>query len=300
MQELILPANLRDRCLKDYPVKDFTTFKIGGTARYIFLPESLSELWQTIYWVQEQTLDYFILSGGSNVLIGDGYYDGAIILMQKIGHLERKENVIIAEPGVSNTYLAEKAAEYSLSGFEFLYRLPGCIGGSTVMNAKCYNGEMASIVLKVDAMDNQGQIHTFDHSSIGFGYKKTVFQENGLIVVKVMMQGKPDDPASIRYRMREIATDRRNRHQFDYPSAGCVFKNDYDLGIPSGKLIDDLGLKGKQIGDAQVSHHHANFIINKGQAKANDVKSLMQDIQTAVQAKYNVELQNEIKFYGSF
>ncbi len=281
-------------------LREYTTFKIGGKARYIYFPQSPSELIKLLKYIKKNNIQYFVLGGGSNVLVGDGDFDGIVVSTRKLDKVTISDQDIVVSSGTDNTVLSEKLAAHSLTGAEFLYKLPGSIGGAAVMNARAFNKSMEDIVTKIKVIEPPDKIMMLPTDKLKYGYKSSILQNSNYFVIEVYLKLEKGDPELIKRRMEEYYNKRLATKQYDYPSAGCVFKNDYCVGIPSGKLIDESELKGRCSGDAYVSGFHANFIINKGNATAKDVKVLVETIKREVKEKKNVDLECEIKFLGNF
>lgn len=279
------------------PLKKHTTFKIGGPADIMLCPSNINDLQKSIGICIEDNLPYFIMGQGSNLLVKDGGYRGVII---KIGsHLKKfivQDNVIYAEAGVRLSELARAAANHSLTGLEFAEGIPGSLGGAVVMNAGAYDGEMKNILESVQAINNMGQIETFSVDRLDMSYRKSIFQENGFIVVSAVLKLSRGEKELIQAAMRDFARRRREKQPLEYPSAGSVFRR--PQGIYVGPIIEQMGLKGYSIGDAQVSEKHAGFIINKGNATAANVLELIHVIQQKALENYGVELKPEIAVIG--
>lgn len=279
------------------PLKKHTTFKIGGPADIMLFPSSINDLQKAINICVEDNLPYFIMGQGSNLLVRDGGYRGIII---KIGSNLKKfvvqDTKIYAEAGVRLSELARAAAAHSLTGFEFAEGIPGSLGGAVVMNAGAYDSEMKNVLESVQALNTRGQIDTFKVEELDMSYRKSIFQENDLIIVSAILQLKRGEKTLIQTTMRDFARRRREKQPLDYPSAGSVFRR--PEGIYVGPIIEKIGLKGCAIGDAQVSEKHAGFIINKGNATASDVLKLIKFIQEKALQTYGIELKPELAIVG--
>jgi UDP-N-acetylmuramate dehydrogenase len=279
------------------PLKKHTTFKIGGPADIMLFPSNINDLQKAINICVEDNLPYFIMGQGSNLLVRDGGYRGIII---KIGSNLKKfvvqDTKIYAEAGVRLSELARAAAAHSLTGFEFAEGIPGSLGGAVVMNAGAYDSEMKNVLESVQALNTRGQIDTFKVEELDMSYRKSIFQENDLIIVSAILQLKRGEKTLIQTTMRDFARRRREKQPLDYPSAGSVFRR--PEGIYVGPIIEKIGLKGCAIGDAQVSEKHAGFIINKGNATASDVLKLIKFIQEKALQTYGIELKPELAIVG--
>lgn len=290
----ILPA---ERVRFQEAMKDHTTFKIGGPADVMVIPQSIEELRDIIACCYKNSYGYFIMGLGSNLLVRDKGIRGVVI---KLGGSFEKVSVngqeIEAESGASLSKLANTAADHSLSGLEFAEGIPGSIGGAVVMNAGAYGGEIKDVLLKVSVIDNTGKLQIFKSDDLSWGYRKSVFQDSSSMVVLALLKLKMDDKDRIRARMDDFASRRREKQPLDYPSAGSTFKR--PDGFYVGPMIEELGLKGYRIGGAEVSQKHAGFIINTGNATCHDVLELIALIKFKARERFKVELHPEIRVVG--
>jgi len=277
------------------PMKNHTSFKIGGEADALCLPEKTEDIIKIIKFCKEENIPYFVMGNGSNLLVSDSGFRGVIIKLYKnYSEITVEGNEISAFAGALLSSIATVAYNNSLTGFEFAHGIPGTIGGAVLMNAGAYGGEMKDVVFETEYIDeNLNIVTTCDH---GFSYRDSIFQKNGGIITKALIKLTEGDKSSIREKMDTLSIARREKQPLNFPSAGSAFKRPA-YGF-AAKLIDDSGLRGYSIGDAQVSEKHAGFIINKGNATAKDVLALLQYIAEIVQAKYSVDIQPEVKFIG--
>lgn len=276
------------------PLSLHTSFKVGGPADVMVFPQSIAEIQQLVRVCRQERIPFIVLGLGSNVLFPDRGFRGVVIkLGQALKGWHISGNEINAEAGIRLAYLSKKAAANSLSGLEFAEGIPGSVGGAVVMNAGAYNGEMSQIISSVSALDRQGDLHTFQLEEMAFSYRSSIFQSGEWIVVSALMKlssGKRDE---IEARMREFARLRREKQPLDMPSAGSTFKR--PSGVYVGPLLEKMGLKGFKIGDAQVSTKHAGFIVNCGQATAQDILDLIKHIQQRALAEHNIRLEPEVR-----
>lgn len=286
--------------LADYPLHGECTFKLGGPARYFCAPASAEAVRNTVRAAQRLGMAFFILGGGSNVLFRDEGFPGVVISLKRLNHiLMNPDGRIRVGAGIANSDLSRETLVHRLSGFEWASGLPGTVGGGVYMNAKCYGLSFGNIVSAVKALNPaDGSWLSLHQSECKFAYKDSIFQRQGLIITEVQLELEPGNPEDIRSKTEATLADRRNKGQFDFPSAGCVFKNNYQVGIPSGKLIEDSGLKGRRIGGAKVFERHGNFIVNTGGGKAADVLALIQEIKQAVWEAKQVKLEEELRVVG--
>jgi UDP-N-acetylmuramate dehydrogenase len=280
----------------DQKLSDYTTFKIGGKADIFFTPSNNDELSFFLSEIIEMNIEFVIIGGGSNILIADSGFKGAVIYTKKLNKFMLKSDTnIIAEAGTDLRKLVNFAWSKGLSGLEFAAGIPGTIGGALICNAGGKYGSIHEIVVSVTTMDKTGKTLLLTRDDLKFGYRESHLPENS-IITNVEIQLEQGDIKSIRNRTRFILSQKANSQPLKAMSAGCIFKN--IRGSSTGALIDSLHLKGFQIGDASISKIHANFIINEKEASASDILELIRFIKKEAQDKKNVELETEIKFIG--
>ncbi|MGI5920492.1 MAG: UDP-N-acetylmuramate dehydrogenase [Syntrophomonadaceae bacterium] len=295
-QELIalMPT---DRIIFNEPMHKHTTFKIGGPVDIMVMPQSADELRQILKICADKNIPFLVFGLGSNILVRDKGYKGLVIkLGNSLKQIKVSGNEIYCEAGVRLSQLARKAASSNLSGLEFAEGIPGSLGGAIVMNAGAYDGEMKNIVSYVKAMGPHGEIKDFDSTELEFSYRHSVFQTNGYIVLSAVLKLNYAKAEDIYNKMRQFARQRREKQPLEYPSAGSIFRR--PPGFYVGPMIEQMGLKGFRIGGAEVSSKHAGFIINTGNATADDVLQLIKYIQDKAVQQYGVELQPEIVIIG--
>ena len=276
-----------------------TTFKIGGPADYFLMPDKGTDVGRIVKICKESGIPYFILGNGSNLLVGDGGYRGAVIQIYKnMSSVTVEGTEIIAQAGALLSSVAAAAKNAALTGFEFAGGIPGTMGGAVVMNAGAYGGEMKDVLTEVTVMDDEGEIITLPADKLELGYRTSIIKTAGYIVLEAKLQLKEGDPEVIRETMKDLTIRRTTKQPLEYPSAGSTFKR--PEGYFAGKLIMDSGLAGYQVGGAQVSEKHCGFVINAGGATARDVRTLMDDVRDVVYKKYGVTLEPEVKFLGDF
>ena len=289
----------KEQVLFEEPMKSHTTFRIGGPAEVFIMPKSVKQVQMAVKICQEEQIPYFILGNGSNLLVSDRGYRGVIIQMDRnMGEIQVEGTEIQAAAGALLSSIAVAARRESLTGFEFAGGIPGTLGGAVVMNAGAYGGEMKDVLKEVTVMDGDGKIFTLPASELEMGYRTSIIKTAGYLVLSAritLSRGKEED---IKARTRELSEMRTQKQPLDYPSAGSTFKR--PEGYFAGKLIMDSGLRGYSVGGAMVSEKHCGFVINKGNATAEDVVSLMKHVTEVVQEKYGVTLEPEVKFLGEF
>lgn len=282
------------------PMRDYTSFQIGGTADLLLLPETKEALQACCKAVRASGLSAYILGAGSNVLVGDGGIRGVVIrLGAPFSRIRQSGTMLIAEAGVSLARLASAALEAGLSGLEFASGIPGSLGGAVFMNAGAYGGEMKDVVVETEYLDvSDGTLHRVTGADHGFDYRRSVFTGTEHLIVESRLQLTPGEPETIRAAMRDLNSRRKEKQPLHYPSAGSTFKR--PAGYFAAKLIEDAGLKGAKVGGAQVSEKHAGFIVNTGGATAADVRRLMAHVQKEVFEAFGVMLEPEVRLLGEF
>ena len=288
-----------DRVFTEEAMSQHTTFKIGGPADYFLMPDKGEDVGRVIKICKEKEIPYFILGNGSNLLVGDGGYRGAVIqIYRNKSSVTVEGNEITAQAGALLSAVAAAAKNASLTGFEFAGGIPGTIGGAVVMNAGAYGGEMKDVLTEVTVMNAEGDIFTLPTDELELGYRTSIIKTAGYIVLEAKIRLKEGDPEVIRETMKDLTIRRTTKQPLEYPSAGSTFKR--PEGYFAGKLIMDSGLAGYQVGGAQVSEKHCGFVINAGDATARDVRTLMDNVRDIVYKKYGVTLEPEVKFLGEF
>ena len=288
-----------DNVYRNEPMKKHTTFRIGGPADYYLCPHSAKEIQKVVEICKEEKLPYFILGNGSNLLVSDKGYRGAVIqLWKNVSDIQVEGCLIQAKAGASLAKIAAQALEAGLTGMEFAAGIPGTLGGAVVMNAGAYGGEMKDILQEALVMDEQGEIFTLKKEELHLGYRTSIIKEKGYIVLAAALELKPGDRKEIKEKMDELKQRRVEKQPLDMPSAGSTFKR--PEGYFAGKLIMDAGLRGFSVGGAQVSEKHCGFVVNTGGASASDVLALIREVQKRVREKFGVELETEVKFLGEF
>lgn len=276
-----------------------TTFKIGGPADYFLMPDKGTDVGRIVKICKESAIPYFILGNGSNLLVGDGGYRGAVIQIYKnMSAVTVEGTEITVQAGALLSSVAAAAKNAALTGFEFAGGIPGTMGGAVVMNAGAYGGEMKDVLTEVTVMDEEGEIITLPADKLELGYRTSIIKTAGYIVLEAKLQLKKGNPEVIRETMKDLTIRRTTKQPLEYPSAGSTFKR--PEGYFAGKLIMDAGLRGYTVGGAQVSEKHCGFVVNKGGATAADVMQLVNDVKKTVKDSSGVDLELEIKTLGAF
>ena len=277
------------RVVEQPKMRDYTTYKVGGPVLAIVYPKNINQLIKLISFLKNNEIRYKVLGNGSNVIFKDVSYDLVIIKLNHFNHLEINGRQIVVGAGYNLIALSLKAAKESLTGLEFASGIPGTVGGAVFMNAGAYKSDMGYIVKKIKVLNPNLEIETFYNEQLNFHYRTSFLKENPeYICLEATFQLRKGKKESI----MEVIKDRKLRRiasqPLEYPSAGSVFRN--PEGLFAGKLIEDLGYKGKKIGGAVVSEKHANFIVNYNKAKGEDVIALIEKIKKEVKKEYGVEL----------
>ena len=280
------------------PMKKHTTFRVGGPADVLVQPDETA-LAAILALCRQYHVSYSFIGNGSNLLVGDKGIRGVVIEMtDPMGNIEVDGTKITAQAGAMLSKIANTAASNGLGGMEFAAGIPGSVGGAVVMNAGAYGGEMKDIIERVYVLDENGAQLELDRDALDLGYRHSCIPEKKYIVTKVVLELVPRNEAEIRSEMKELNEKRAEKQPLQYPSAGSTFKR--PEGYFAGKLIMDAGLRGYQVGGAQVSEKHCGFVINKGDATAADICQLMRDVSDKVQAQFGVVLEPEVKMIGEF
>lgn len=277
------------------PMKNHTSFKIGGNAEIFLTPNTPEKCAEAIRICKKLDVSYIVIGKGSNLLVNDEGIKGAVICisnaMSDIRLLE--QNVIYCQSGASLASVCNFALENSLTGLEFAYGIPGNIGGAISMNAGAYGGEMKDIVISCDYVDDKGIVKTLSKEELDFSYRHSFFSDKNYCIVGATLKLTIDDKEKIHNTMTELLSRRKEKQPLEFPSAGSTFKR--PEGSYASLLVDQCGLKGFSVGDAQVSEKHAGFVINKGNASCKDVLELMSEVKRIVFEKTGYVLEPEVK-----
>ncbi len=283
------------KMIVDASLKNYTTYKIGGTARVIIYPKNIEALITLINKLKANHVKYMVLGNGSNVLFSDKVYDGVIIKLDEFNKIEFQENKVIVGSGASLMKVAYQSIRRGLTGLEFATGIPGSVGGAVYMNAGAYKSDMGYVVSKIKVLTPKMTVITMVNRELDFHYRTSFLKKNkGYICLEATIQLKKGDKTAIEQVVEDRKKRRLESQPLEYPSAGSVFRNPPDMF--AGKLIEDLGYKGLMKGGAKVSEKHANFIVNFNNAQAKDVKELIEFIRQVVKEKYNVDLVVEQEF----
>lgn len=282
------------------PMKDHTTFKVGGPADVFVTPA----LWQDITtgqaFCKKSNVPLFILGGGANILVSDLGIRGIVLDMRPFQKCSVENNLLHAEAGAAVSEIVELAWQNGLSGLEFIYGMPGSVGGAIWMNAQCYGRAISEMLESVEYLDENGKQKTYKTRKEDFRYKHSPFQNKQWVICSATFQLVPKNKSEIEAEMNKNKSDREMKGHYRYPSAGSAFKNNRAFGKPTGQIIDETGLKGFSIGGAKVADYHGNIIINSGNATAHDILAVVEHVEREVFKRFGFKLEREILLAGEW
>lgn len=288
-----------ENVLQDEPMSGHTTFRIGGPADFFVTPSKAEEIRRIIELCRAEKVPYYVVGNGSNLLVGDKGYRGVIIQIYKnMNRISVAGEEISVQAGALLSKVAAAACEAELEGMEFASGIPGTMGGAVRMNAGAYGGEMKQVLKTAVVLTPEGQIVTIPAEEMGMGYRTSIVSKMDYVVLEAVLSLKRGRKAEIRARMDELREKRVEKQPLEYGSAGSTFKR--PEGYFAGKLIQDAGLRGFRIGNAQVSEKHCGFVINLGGATAAEVSELMTEVVRRVEETSGVTLKPEVKRIGEF
>ena len=284
----------REYIIEDEMMNKHTTFKVGGPADLYVIPRSEEELVYAIEVCKSENVPYYVIGNGSNLLVTDKGFRGVIIeVYRQMSDITVEGNCITAYAGALLSKIANTALEHGLTGLEFAHGIPGALGGAVTMNAGAYDGEMKQVLESATVIDDKGQVRTLSADELELEYRKSIISRLGYTVIKATMRLEGGDKEAISAKMKDLMQRRRDKQPLEYPSAGSTFKR--PVGHFAGKLIMDAGLRGYQLGGAQVSEKHCGFVINKDHATCQDILDLIHYIQEEVKSKFDVQIEPEVK-----
>lgn len=278
------------------PMNRHTTFGIGGPADCFIMPETVEELCIAAKLCHKNHFPLFILGGGANLLVRDKGIRGVVLFTGRLRHVEQKDNFLTVSSGVSTVEAARRALNAGLSGMEFASGIPGSIGGAAYMNAGAYGGEMSKIIVRATTCDEKGDLIIHDRKDLGYSYRQSPFMGSQEVIVDITLSLKEGNQKDIKELMDDLNHRRATKQPLDKRSAGSTFKR--PEGHFVGQMIEELGLKGFAVGDAEVSRKHAGFLINNGHATCEDMLTLIHEVQKRVKAEYHVDLHPEVQIVG--
>ena len=283
--------------IENEPMSRHTSFRTGGNADVFVQADSAENIVKALNVLKDESIPFFIMGNGSNLLVSDRGIEGVVIeIGSSMNKIKVDGNRIYAEAGTLLSALATAAADNSLTGLEFASGIPGSVGGAVFMNAGAYDGEIKKVIVSADIIDKNGNILTLEKDKLDLSYRHSAVENMGAVVTGAVFELKKGNQVEIREKMADFAQRRRDKQPLNYPSAGSTFKR--PEGYFAGKLIEDSGLKGKQIGGAQVSEKHAGFVINRENATTDDILALIDCCIKTVYNKFKVEMQPEVRIIG--
>lgn len=297
-------AELAEEVRVDEIMKSHTSFRVGGPADLFAEPKDTEEIAALISAAKALKIPFFLMGNGSNLVISDEGIEGLVIhLGEKFSHIESEpdpndpeKELVRVTAGTLLTRLSSFATKSGLAGLEFASGIPGSVGGAVFMNAGAYDHDMSEVVEEVSCITKDGQVKTVRKEELDFSYRNSVFMKEGGIVTEALLSLSRGNAEEISSKVREYTEKRTKSQPLNFPSAGSMFKR--PVGHYTGALIEQCGLKGTCVGGAQVSEKHAGFVINKGDATASDIDGLVKKIQSEVKAKFDVDLEREVRFIG--
>lgn len=288
-----------DKVLADEPMKNHTTFRVGGAADYYTVPESKEEVRDIIRLCRQWDVPFYIIGNGSNLLVSDKGYRGVMIqIYRDMSEITVEGHTVRAQAGALLSSIAARALSAGLTGFEFAAGIPGTLGGACVMNAGAYGGEMKDVLRYVTVLTEDGAFLTLHRDELELDYRTSVIARKGYIALEAEIELKEGSKDEIKARMDELKEKRVTKQPLEYPSAGSTFKR--PEGYFAGKLIEDAGLRGFRVGGAQVSEKHCGFVINRGSATAADIMALITEVADRVERQTGVRMEPEVKRLGEF
>lgn len=298
LKKLIEIAGSEQVCT-DEPMKQHTTFRIGGRADYFVSPTETEQIRKIIELCRQENMPWYVIGNGSNLLVSDHGFRGVIIrLFKNYAGLRIEGEQIFVQAGALLSRTANAALQEGLTGFEFAAGIPGTIGGAMVMNAGAYGGEMKDITESVTVLTPEGELLTLKREELEMGYRTSLIARKGYLVLEAVLKLTRGNQEQIKEKMVDLRQRRISKQPLEYPSAGSTFKR--PQGYFAGKLIMDAGLRGFQVGGAQVSEKHCGFVVNTGDATAEDVLELIRQVSAKVRALEGVTLEPEVRLLGEF
>lgn len=285
-----------DNVVKNKPLKNHTYTRLGGNADYFVTPITYEQVQKVVKLAKKENIPFMLLGNGSNLIIKDGGIRGIVMYLGKLNKIKVEKTKIIAQSGALIADVSKQGLASHLTGLEFACGIPGSVGGALFMNAGAYGGEIKDVLHQAKIIDKEGNLRTIQAEELDLAYRTSNIPKNGYIVLEAEFALEKGNYEEIKAVMDDLTFKRESKQPLEYPTCGSVFKR--PPGYFAGKLIQDSGLQGKQIGGAQVSLKHAGFIINKDGATANEYIALIQYVQKVVKEKFGVELEREVRIIG--
>ena len=280
----------------DEKLSSYVNFKVGGPADILLIPKSKEQVIKSVEVCKENKIPFYLIGNGSNILVRDGGFRGVVISLKEVNTIIVDGDKIEAECGAMLKAVSDKAMENSLTGFEFACGIPGTIGGAVFMNAGAYDGEIAHVIESAEIIDEECNIVRLSNKDLDFGYRSSIVMKKGYTVLSAVFKLEKGQVKTIKELVDDLTNKRESKQPLEYPSAGSTFKRGTDF--ITAKLIDECGLKGYNIGGAEVSTKHAGFVVNKGDAKAKDILNLVKYISEKVYEKFGKKIELEVQVIG--
>ena len=286
-----------DDLLINEPMSKHTTFRCGGPARFFVRASNAADITAAINAAEKADTPWWIVGCGSDLLVSDAGLPGVVIeIGERMAHISIDESVVRVQAGATNEAVAQAALEAGLTGYEFASGIPGSVGGAAIMNAGAYDGEFKDVAASVSCLFPDGTVREIPAEKADWSYRHSMMSDEGLVVLGATLQLAAGNKDDIRAKMDDLAQRRSSKQPLEMASAGSTFKR--PEGYFAGKLIQDAGMQGHSVGDAQVSTKHAGFVVNTGNATAADVLQVIRDVQAAVADQFGVTLETEVRMWG--
>lgn len=286
-----------DDLLINEPMSKHTTFRCGGPARFFVRASNAADITAAINAAEKADTPWWIVGCGSDLLVSDAGLPGVVIeIGERMAHISIDESVVRVQAGATNEAVAQAALEAGLTGYEFASGIPGSVGGAAIMNAGAYDGEFKDVAASVSCLFPDGTVREIPAEKADWSYRHSMMSDEGLVVLGATLQLAAGNKEDIRAKMDDLAQRRSSKQPLEMASAGSTFKR--PEGYFAGKLIQDAGMQGHSVGDAQVSTKHAGFVVNTGNATAADVLQVIRDVQAAVADQFGVTLETEVRMWG--
>lgn len=286
-----------DNLLINEPMSKHTTFRCGGPAQFFVRASNASDITAAINAAEKADAPWWIVGCGSDLLVSDAGLPGVVIeIGERMAHISIDESVVRVQAGATNEAVAQAALEAGLTGYEFASGIPGSVGGAAIMNAGAYDGEFKDVAASVSCLFPDGTVREIPAEKADWSYRHSMMSDEGLVVLGATLQLAAGNKEDIRAKMDDLAQRRSSKQPLEMASAGSTFKR--PEGYFAGKLIQDAGMQGHSVGDAQVSTKHAGFVVNTGNATAADVLQVIRDVQAAVADQFGVTLETEVRMWG--
>ncbi|AEJ62126.1 UDP-N-acetylenolpyruvoylglucosamine reductase [Spirochaeta thermophila DSM 6578] len=300
VRKLAEKINITGSVLPDEPMARHTSFQVGGPADLFVVPEDREEFVRVVRMVREEGLPLFVLGGGANILVSDRGVRGVVVHTGRVREAVWDEEGAWLDAGVRIEDAVVEAVERGMVGLEDFAWMPGSVGGSAYMNARCYGRSFSDVMSAFEVIDEEGRLVGKEVREEEFGYKRSPLQGKGWVLVRARVRLGKGEREALARRVREVRADREAKGHFAAPSAGSVFKNNRAFGAPTGVLVDRLGLRGHRMGGAQVSPLHGNIIVNAGGATAREILHLIRFIEQQVYEAYGYRLEREVLLVGEW